>query len=193
MSVDELLAIVLKYKSYHHSSGGGVTITGGEPFMQPDFLRSFLVACQSEGVHTALDTSGFATPEVVAQILLHVDLLMLDIKSINPATHRKITRQELAPTLATLDLARENNTRTWIRTVLVPNLTDDEKDLAALGTHLQEYGNIERVEVLPFNKIGEHKWREMQREYMLYDTEPPSDEQVRRAHAIIESRRKLTP
>jgi len=185
MSVDELLSTVLKYKSYHRSSGGGVTITGGEPLMQPEFLRSFLVACKSEGVHTALDTSGFATSEVVAQVLPHVDLLLLDIKTINSELYRKITGQELAPTLATLDLAREMHTRTWIRTVLVPGLTDNEGDFAALGEYLRNYPNIERVEVLPFSKIGEHKWQNMQLEYTLYDTSPPSEEEIERIRRVV--------
>ncbi|MCL2588704.1 MAG: pyruvate formate-lyase-activating protein [Oscillospiraceae bacterium] len=185
-TVDELLRDIKKYKSYLQFSGGGVTISGGEPFLQPDFLVELLRACQSAGIHTALDTSGNTKPETARAALEHTDLLLLDIKSINPATYKDLTKVELEPTLQTLQIARALNVRTWIRYVFVPGLTDKEEDLRALAAYLKDYPNVEKVEVLPFHKIGEYKWRELGMAYELTNTPEPTAEAIEKAKRILQ-------
>ena len=185
-TVDELLRDIKKYKSYLQFSGGGVTIGGGEPFVQADFLVELLTACKTACFHTALDTSGYTKPEKARAALEQTDLLLLDIKSINPRAYKDLTKVDLAPTLETLGIARELDVRTWVRYVLVPGLTDKEDDLRALAAYLQDYPNIERIEVLPFHKLGEFKWKELGLHYELTDTQPPTAAELAKAKQILQ-------
>ena len=183
-TVERLLERVVRYDAFRKASNGGVTITGGEPFMQPSFLIEFLKGCKAHGIHTALDTSGFTTPQVAKAALEHVDLLLLDIKAYNPETYRHVTGVDMKNMLSVLDVAREMNVKTWIRHVLVPDLTDNLDDLTNMATFLKGYPNVEKVEVLPFHKAGEYKWAEVGAQYRLHDTKPPSQ-------ALLEAAQKI--
>jgi len=174
MTVNEIIQDIKKYRSYMKFSGGGVTITGGDPFVQFSFLEALLAACKAEGFHTAIDTSGYATPQTVERILTHTDLMLLDIKSINPVTYEAVTGVPLDKTLETLRIARLLDVEVWIRFVLVPGLTDSTRDMQRLANFLDAYKNVKKVEVIPFNKVGEYKWKDLGREYELWDTPPPS-------------------
>jgi pyruvate formate lyase activating enzyme len=186
MTVAEVLEEVVKYKSYYKYSGGGITISGGEPLDQPDFLQELLLGCRENGVHTALDTSGCSTEDIVEEILPLVDLLMLDLKSYNPKQYVKITGQKLDKTLATLNLAEKLKVPTWIRYVLVPGLSDDYDDLCKAAAFLKQFENIKAIEVLPFHKEGEYKWKDLNIQYTLHDTQPPSKELVEQVQKIFE-------
>jgi len=185
-TVEELLRDIKKYQSYLRFSGGGVTVTGGEPFVQADFLVELLTACKNEGLHTVLDTSGYAPPDAAKRALEQTDLLLLDIKSINPAVYKDVTGVQLAPTLETLRLARRMEVPTWVRFVLVPGLTDNEDDLRALAAFLRDYPNVEKVEVLPYHNLGEYKWAELGRVYELKDTPVPTKEELGLARGILQ-------
>ena len=184
-TVDELLHDMQKYRSFLHFSGGGITITGGDPFVQADFLVNLLQACRASGFHTTLDTSGYGKPDTARRVLQHTDLLMLDIKSINPAVYKDVTGVPLEPTLQTLELSREMNIPAWIRFVLVPGLTDDVNDLQAMAAYLKDFPNIEKIDVLPFHKMGEHKWEELGLPYTLSDCKPPTKQQLNQAKKIL--------
>ncbi|MCL2218097.1 MAG: pyruvate formate-lyase-activating protein [Defluviitaleaceae bacterium] len=185
MSVEELVSEIVEYKSYYARSGGGVTISGGEPMEQPGFLAELLKACRENGVHTALDTAGNVAPSTAGRIFPLTDLLMLDIKSCNPDIYLDITGKRIGRTLEALEIARSLNTRTWIRFVLVPGLTDDPKELTEMSNFLRPYENIEKIEVLPFHKEGEYKWESLVIPYTLLNTLPPTPEQVREAQRIL--------
>jgi pyruvate formate lyase activating enzyme len=188
VSVDELVTEIQKYTSYMKSSGGGVTISGGEPLMQPGFVREIFKRCQELGIHTALNTSGFCNLESAKSVLEFVDLVILDIKSFDTETCAKVTGSNIKPSL---DLAKYLNTinqPTWIRFVLVPGLTDDPGNIAGLADFIAPFNNIERLEVLPFHKMGEYKWQELGLEYLLENTLPPTPEQVQAALDIFRSR-----
>jgi len=174
MSVAEIINDIKKYKSYMKFSGGGVTITGGDPLVQFSFLEALLAACKSEGFHTAIDTSGYATPHTVERILAHTDLMLLDIKSINPVTYETVTGVPLDRTLETLRISKMLDVEVWIRYVLVPGMTDSTRDMQRLAKYLNAYKNVKKIEVVPFNKVGEYKWKDLGREYELGDTPPPS-------------------
>ncbi|MCL1882986.1 MAG: pyruvate formate-lyase-activating protein [Defluviitaleaceae bacterium] len=163
-----------KYKSYYKFSGGGITISGGEPADQPYFLKELLMACREKNIHTALDTSGFATEESAEEILPFVDLLILDFKAFDPKLYFKVTKQRIDRPISTLRVAKEMKIPTWIRFVLVPGLTDDFDDLKKMAAFLKQHDNIQKIDILPFHKHGEHKWDE--NEYELHDTKPPSAE-----------------
>jgi pyruvate formate lyase activating enzyme len=186
MTVAEVLEEVKKYKSYYKFSGGGITISGGEPMDQPDFLHELLLACRENGIHTTLDTSGCATPDITNKILPLVDLLMLDFKTYNPKQYTKITGQPLDRVLSTLEIAESLNTPTSIRYVLVPNLTDDHDDLSKMAAYLKQHKCIQKITVLPFHKEGEYKWKDLNLNYELHDTKPPSPQLVKQVQKLFE-------
>ena len=186
LTVGELMRDIKKYQSYLKHSGGGVTITGGEPLMQADFLAELLAACKANGLHTALDTSGNSTRNVAENVLKYTDLLLLDIKSINPTTYKELTGVSLDRTLELLRLAEHLEIPIWVRFVLVPGLTDNFDDIQKLADFLEPFVNVVKVEVIPFHKMGEYKWEELGLTYELADVEPPSKADVERAQAILE-------
>jgi len=185
-TVEEIVDEVLKYRSFYKFSGGGVTFSGGEPLMQPEFLAEALKACRARGIHTAVDTSGFANAEAVREVLKHTDLLLLDIKSYNPRVYKKVTGVSIDKTLEFLQISQEMRVPTWIRYVLVPGLTDGFADMRNLAEFLRGFDNIEKIEVLPFHKQGEYKWKTHNVPYELADTGPPSKELLDAAKEILE-------
>jgi len=185
MTTSEIVQDIEKYRSYLRFSGGGVTVSGGDPFFQPCFLESLLAECKMAGFHTAIDTSGYAPGHVVERVLEHTDLLLLDIKSINPVTFESVTGVPIDRTLETLRISQRMRVKVWVRFVLVPGLTDDLDDMKKLARFLKPFDNIEKVDVAPFHKTGEYKWRDLQQEYELWDTPPPSAELLETAKGIL--------
>lgn len=185
MTLDELLADIKKYRSYMKHSGGGVSATGGEPLMQADFVAELFRELRRMGIHTALDTSGFANMESAKKVLEHTDLVLLDIKSYNKQTFERVTSVPLDPTLRFAQYLKEHNIPAWIRFVLVPGLTDNLEDIKKLGAYIKTLSNVERVEVLPFHKMGEYKWESLGLPYQLTDTPAPDAELVAKVRAIL--------
>jgi pyruvate formate lyase activating enzyme len=188
VSVDEVVAEIQKYKSYMQASGGGVTISGGEPLFQPSFVREIFKRCHELGIHTALDTSGFCNLESAKSVLEFTDLVLLDIKSFDPDTYTKVTSVAIAPTLDLAKYLDEINKPTWIRFVLVPGLTDNPENIAGLADFVATLKNVERIEILPFHKMGEYKWKQLGFEYLLQNTPVPSPQQIKDAIDIFKSR-----
>ncbi|MCM2321845.1 MAG: pyruvate formate-lyase-activating protein [Oligoflexia bacterium] len=185
---EELLAQANKYRSFMAKSGGGVTVTGGEPLLQPEFVARFLNLCKAEGLHTALDTSGFCELERAKPALEAADLVLLDIKSMDAETHRRVTGVPRDSTLAIARYLHEIGKRTWIRFVLVPGLTDAPANVTALAEFVSGFNNIEKVQLLPFHKMGEKKWEKLGLRYELGSTRPPSPIELERAAAAFRSR-----
>ena len=186
MTADDVVNEVLKYGSFYRFSGGGVTVSGGEPLMQPAFLQAVFEGCKKNGVHTAIDTSGCCNADVAKKILPLVDLLMLDIKSFNREKYLDLTGQELSKTLAFLEEANNQKTPTWVRYVLVPGFTDNMGEIKQLSDYLCAFDNIQKIEVLPFHKSGEYKWADLNLKYELHDTVPPSPELLEEAKSLLE-------
>lgn len=182
-SPDFVLEHVLKYKKFFKN--GGVTITGGEPFMQPEFLMELLKKLKKEGIHTAVDTSGYIFNEKVKEILKYVDLVLLDIKAIREKTYKSITGVELKPTIDFAKYLDKIGKPVWIRHVLVPTLNDDTKMLKELAEFVSTLKNVEKVEILPFHKMGEHKWEQVEKRYELSKIQPPSEEKVNQTKEIF--------
>lgn len=185
LSVDGLIEDIQKYKSYMRFSGGGVTVSGGEPLMQPQFVREIFKRCQKLGIHTALDTSGYVDLEAAKPVLEYTDLVLLDIKSFNPEVYLKVTHVSLEPTLELAKYLSEIKKPTWIRFVLVPDLTDDPTNVEGLANFISTLGNVEKVEVMPFHKMGEYKWEQLGLEYQLKNTQPPTPEVLQRTLDIF--------
>lgn len=180
LGVDEVLAEIRKYRKFLKITGGGVTISGGEPLVQAPFLANILRGCKRMDLHTAVDTCGYLGARYTDAMLEDTDLILLDIKSWFPETYREVTGRELQPTLDFARRLADIGKPTWLRYVLVPGLTDDERNIEGLADFAAGLGVIERVEVLPFHKMGEEKWRALGLEYRLTETRPPEHNLVRR-------------
>jgi len=189
MTLDEALAEVRPYASFLRFAGG-VTISGGEPMMQAAFVGALLARIKSElGLHTALDTQGFLHTHVADDWFDPLDLVLLDIKHINPRRYQEITGQALQPTLDCARRLVRLNKRMWVRYVLVPGLTDEPADIGALADFVASLGPlVERVEVLPFHQMGAHKWQELGMEYKLAGRATPTAEQTEQARALFAAR-----
>jgi len=187
MDTDELIADIVKYKSFMRYSKGGVTISGGEPLLQPDFIKDLFIKCKAENIHTALDTSGFIFNDKSKEVLEYTDLVLLDIKSYDAAKYKEITSVSLAPTIDFAKYLSSHNIKMWVRYVLVPGLSDNEEHITNLAKFLASLNSVEKVEVLPFHKMGEYKWEEIGADYKLKNTIEPSDTQVNSAVEIFKS------
>jgi pyruvate formate lyase activating enzyme len=184
----EVMERVLHYKHVFTATGGGLTISGGEPLMQPAFVRRIFTACHIAGIHTTLDTSGFLGRKASDELLDNTDLVLLDVKSGIPATYREVTGVDLQPTIDFGDRLAERGVRTWIRFVLVPGLTDAVENVDAVADIVARWPNVERVEVLPFHQMGEDKWERLGINYQLRDTLPPSAALVDRVREQFRAR-----
>ena len=177
---------ILKYKNFIKT--GGVTITGGEPMLQPEYVEGLFKLCKENGIHTTLDTSGYIFNDKVKEVLKYTDLVLLDIKSIDENMYKYITEVELDPTLKFLKYLSEKNIKVWIRHVIVPGLTDNDEHLSKLADYISEYSNIEKIELLPYHTLGEHKWEEMGMEYSLKGVPSLSKERLENAKEIFKKR-----
>ena len=177
----EVFDEIRKYRNFMKASGGGVTFSGGEPMSRPRFLEALLTLCKAEGIHTVVDTSGFTLiTDAVKRIVELTDLFLLDIKSASASMHQIITGECNRNNRVFADYLAETNTPMWVRYVFVPNLNDRESKLEKLARHLMALGNVEKLEVLPFHKMGEFKWKKYGLPYRLTETPEPSIEEVQR-------------
>ena len=162
------------------SMGGGLTISGGEPLVQPAFTRRIFGAAKGHGLHTALDTSGYLGTRASDEYLQNVDLVLLDIKSWDPETYRRVTKVDVAPTLRFAERLAAMGKPAWVRYVLVPGLTDDPANVEGVARFVAPMKNVEWVEVLPFHQLGAFKWKELGLEYQLGDTPPAPPDLIAR-------------
>ncbi len=189
--VAEVVAQAMRYKNYFGDKGG-VTVTGGEPLLQMEFVVELFQALKAKGVHTCVDTSGItfhpADEKSVAaheRLLAVTDLFLLDIKHIDDEKCKALTGKSNAHTLAFAKFLSEKGKATWIRQVLVPALTDDEEDLLATRAFIDSLKTVERVEVLPYHTMGAVKYEKLGIPYPLQGVEAPSKERVAYAKRIL--------
>jgi pyruvate formate lyase activating enzyme len=178
--LDDVLARVARYRAVFGVTGGGLTVSGGEPLMQPAFVARLLRGAKELGVHTALDTSGYLGAHCSDSMLEDVDLVLLDVKSGDPEMYRRVTGRDLAPTLDFGRRVAASGTEIWVRFVLVPGLTDDEANVEAVAEYVATLPTVSRVEVLPFHQMGKDKWEQLGLRYELEDTRAPEPELVER-------------
>jgi pyruvate formate lyase activating enzyme len=177
-----------KYRHGLKVMSGGFTLSGGEPLMQHRFAAKLFAAAKGMGVHTALDTNGFYGEKLSDAELETIDLVMLDLKTWDPARHRHLTGMDVAPTLEFARRLAARRRPIWLRYVLVPGLTDDAADIEQIASFAAELGNVLRVDVLPFHQMGRFKWKNLGLKYTLEDVEPPTNELVERTVAIYRSK-----
>lgn len=179
----QLLDEVVRYRSF--IKNGGVTVSGGEPLMQADFVSEFFRLCHSEGIHTAVDTSGALITERVLNMLDNTDLVLLDIKTMDPELYTRLTGVRQENNLAFLDILEERGITTWIRHVVVPGLTDNDKWLRQLGQYVMRYDCVEKIEILPYHTLGEYKYQKLGLEYSLDGVPPLSAERASEIRKIM--------
>ena len=204
MTAEEAFREILKCKEYFMASGGGVTASGGEPLWQAEFLCELFGLCREEGIHTAIDTSGFVGAakagetnagtgterlemlDALEELIGLTDLFLVDLKWTDPARHREMTGRELAEPLALIERLERRERPYWIRNVLAPGLNDGEADLRALGRILAGLRRCERFEFLPYHTLGAHKWEALGMKYPLQGVRAATEADVARAMEILE-------
>lgn len=210
VTVAEVMDAIERDTAFYDESGGGVTISGGEPLAQPDFLRDLLRACQARGLHTTLDTCGFAPWEALDDVREDVDLFLYDLKLMDDARHRELTgvsnrrilenlrrlsgeghrmlRQGSAQVLrqCSAQVLRRGSAQVVLRVPVIPGINEDEENLRAIGAFAAELPSLERVDLLPYHRIGRDKYRRLGKPCPMPETAPPSearmDKIARRLH-----------
>ncbi|MDJ0919436.1 MAG: pyruvate formate-lyase-activating protein [Woeseiaceae bacterium] len=188
VTVHEVMATVETYADFLIKYGGGVTLSGGEVLVQDRFAANLLRRLKERGLHTALDTNGYLGDKVTPQMMEDVDLWLLDIKSFDPDIHKAVTGADVEPVLEFARRLSDEGRTLWVRFVLVPGLTDDIDNVEGLADFVASLQGVKRVEVLPFHKMGEYKWRELGLEYKLANTTEPDPELMDRVYHQFASR-----
>ncbi len=189
-TADQLLKIALRYKSYWGEKGG-ITVSGGEPLLQMEFLTELFKKAKEAGIHTTLDTSG--NPYTVKEpwhaqwreLMKYTDLVLLDIKQIDEQEHRKLTGQTGENILAMARELSDMEKPVWIRHVLVPGGSDKDEYLYRLADFIHTLKNVQRVEVLPYHTLGTFKWEKLGIPYPLEGVKPPTQERIDNARRIL--------
>ncbi|KAB2329810.1 pyruvate formate-lyase-activating protein [Bacillus mesophilum] len=191
MSVSEIIADLKTYLPFIESSGGGITVSGGEPLLQLPFLIELFKECKKLGIHTTIDSSGgcySTSPHFQSQlkeVLKYTDLILLDLKHIDKDKHKKLTGLTNEHILSFAKFLSDQQVPVWIRHVLVPTISDSEEDLVHLGSFISTLNNVKKVEVLPYHKLGVYKWEALGLDYPLKDIEPPSEEKAEWAYQLL--------
>lgn len=178
MEADALYERVLRFKPYFDSSGGGVTVSGGEPLLQAAFVAELFSRLKVAGVHTCLDTTGdfpdALEGPVLDRLIELTDLVLLDIKQTQKEKHRLLTGRGDIPSLKFAEYLEKKRVPVWLRYVIVPGYTDGQQDIEAFKDLASHLSNVEKTEYLPFHKMGEYKWKALNLPYALSHVEPPS-------------------
>lgn len=185
-SVDEIMEKINRYKNYIIPSGGGVTVTGGEPLIQASFVLELFKKLKENGIHTCVDTSGmFALTDGIKEVLKYTDLVLLDIKHIDDEKCKELVGVSNKKELEFARYLSDNNIKMWIRQVLVPGYTDDRQDLLKLKNFLSTLKTVEKIQILPYHNMGKYKWEKLGLEYPLEGVREASQADVDRAKKIL--------
>ena len=180
--MDELRKDVL----FYDQSGGGVTFSGGEPMLQPDFLKSMLEICQSEDIHTAVDTSGYVEFDVFERLVPHMDLILYDIKLMDDQLHKKYIGVSNQLILENIQKLNEMDVNIRVRVPLIPGITDTENNLADIIDFLKQETELRDVDVLPFNSMGKSKYERLENDYRLAEMQMQSPEKLNLIKALFQ-------
>ena len=184
---DELFKKAIRYKNYWKNDGG-ITVSGGEPMLQPEFVTELFTLAKNAGIHTTLDTSGqpWKKGETKFDELLAVtDLVMLDIKEIENEAHKELTGVTNANIIEFARYLSDIGKPMWIRHVLVPGVTDSEESLRETKEFVDSLKTVQKVEILPYHSLGKSKWEKLGIDYPLGDTPAPTDREIKSAEAIL--------
>ena len=185
VTLEQALEQLRKYRHGLKVMSGGLTLSGGEPLMQHRFAVKLFTAARAMGIHTAVQTNGYYGHKLSDAELQSIDLVLLDIKTWDPARHRRLTGMGGDRTRTFALRLAANRRPIWVRLVLVPGLTDHPDDIRRIAAFSAELGNVQRVDVLPFHQLGRYKWKELGMPYALERTEPPTADAVEDAARLF--------
>lgn len=185
-SLDDIFNKIIDYKNYMIHSGGGVTVSGGEPLLQVRFLIDLFTKLKEKNIHTCIDTSGMValTPDI-KKLLSLTDLVLLDIKHIDSEKCKDLVGFSNKLELEFARYLSDNGIPMWIRQVIIPTVTDDEQDLIKLRNFIGSLKTVQKVELLPYHTLGKHKWKDMGLKYDLEGIPEATDEDIKRAKKIL--------
>lgn len=184
VDVDDLMKEIRGLAGFIKKTGG-VTASGGEPLLQAKFVGEFFRRLRKEGFHTALDTTGMVCSEDAFKVLDHTSMVLFDLKGMGDALHTKMTGQSQQNPLRFAEEIRTRNIPVRFRVVLVPGFTDTEENLTAIADYAATFPSLDRIELLPFHKMGEFKWEALKREYALKDVQEPTEAEIERAKRLL--------
>ena len=187
MTADEIVKKIVRFKPYFKRSGGGVTFSGGDPLIQPEFLLECLKLCKQNGIHTAIDTAGFGNGEY-DEILKYTDLVLLDVKNSTNEGYISLTGRGTKELNVFLQALRKSQTRVWIRHVVVPGLTDSKEHITDIAKIISEkIPNVDKVELLPYHVLGVNKYEALSLPYKLKGVEPMDKDKINELQMFIEN------
>jgi len=187
MSVSEVIAQVERDRPFYERSGGGMTLSGGEPMMQPRFAMGLLEAAKQAGIHTALDTSGYAQRDALMEAARFTDLILFDLKLMDAARHKAVVGVGNRLVHDNLRMLAELGTPLVIRVPVVPGYTDAPENVCAIAAFAAGFPNVLRLDLMRYNRLGESKWRQLGRDYPLEGVQPPDKDAMDRLKAVAES------
>ncbi len=174
--VEEVLSEVLQDRPYYNRSGGGVTLSGGESLLQPDFAVALLKACKENGINTAIETTGFANSDVVERFLPYLDTVLMDIKHINSDKHKEFTSQPNEKILENAKLIASKANRLVIRVPVIPTFNDTVAEIAEIAAFAADLPNVNEIHLLPYHNMGRDKYIGLGRDYDMGDIKSPTNE-----------------
>ena len=185
MTSKEIVDEIRKYRPYIET-GGGVTFSGGEPLLQSEFLLEMLQMCKKAGIHTCIDTSGTGyDKKYLEEILKYSDLVILDIKAIEENSYKNMTGKDMVEFNYFVDKLNEQNKKTWLRQVIVPNINDNEEYILKLKEYVKKFKNIEKLELLPYHSMGIEKYKKLNIKYRLSDTLDMDKEKCKKLEELL--------
>ncbi|MEF9934216.1 pyruvate formate-lyase-activating protein [Clostridium sp.] len=180
----ELLKKVIRYKIYFRNSGGGVTLSGGDPLLQTEFSTEFFRLCKEQNIHTCLDTSGYGEGDY-EELLKYTDLVLLDVKHIDDKIHKFITGRNRDEFIKFVNILNSSGTKVWIRHVMLEGYTDDEEYLKSFAEYVDSVNNVEKIELLAYHTHGVSKYEELGIKYRIKEMEPFSKESLIKAKDTV--------
>ncbi|MFC1929221.1 glycyl-radical enzyme activating protein [Chloroflexota bacterium] len=187
MSVEEVFQEVVRDEPFYQNSGGGVTVGGGEPLSQPDFVAALLKRCRDAGIHTCIDTCGYAAPSAWKKVLPYTNLVLFDLKLIDPSAHRKVTGKSNEKILRSLKLVVEAGVPAIIRIPLIPGINDSKENIANTARYVAGLNGLREVNLLPYHRFGESKYVMLDRTYRLSELTSPNQSQLEELCDVVKS------
>ena len=187
VTLERATAALGKYRHGLKMMSGGFTLSGGEPLMQDRFAVRLFRSAKEMGIHTALDTNGHLGERLTDDELGLLDMVLLDLKGFDEERHQRLTGKPVGPTLEFARRLAQRRIPIWVRFVLVPGLTDDEKEIEQIANFAASLGNVARVDVLPFHQMGRYKWKKLGLDYTLDHVQPPTPELIERVSGQFRS------
>ena len=188
VTVKEVMKTVEKDRQYYWRTGGGLTLSGGESLCQPEFATALLRAAQDSGISTAMESMGCAKWETIEQLLPYLDQYLLDIKHMNPRKHQEFTgRSNELMIENAMKIAKSGMTELSIRVPVIPGFNDTEEEIRQIAAYTATLPNVKRMHLLPYHRLGQDKYTGLNREYLMGDVKPPSNEQMERLLKVAET------